>query len=122
MNTRIETRKNRTSVVKALVLALAATAATSGSAMAASEEPSFTARAQVSQGFALGSDHMSTTERATIPGEATSFIARVRSSQGIAPSGTMSSAAARPTGWGEAASFITRVQQSQNVGGHRGRS
>jgi hypothetical protein len=120
MNTRIETRKRAARVVKALVITLALTAGVSGSAMAASEEPSFTARAQISQGFApRGSDRMSTTERATIPSEATSFIARVQSSQGIVSSGTMSSGAVGPIGQGEAESFITRVQASQRIAGNQ---
>jgi len=120
MNTRIETWKRAAPVVKALVITLALTAGASGSAMAASEEPSFTARAQISQGFApAGSDRMSATERATIPSEATSFTARVQSSQRIVPGGAMSSGAVGPIGQGEAESFITRVQASQNVNRNR---
>jgi hypothetical protein len=119
MTTGIEIRKHVTSAVKALVIALAVAAGTSGSAMAASEEPSFTARAQVSQGLA-GRDSMITYQKATIPGEAASFITRVLSSQGIAASRTMSSA--RAGSWGEAASFTTRAQLSQNVGSQQRRS
>jgi hypothetical protein len=116
MTARNETRKHLTSVVKALVIALAVTAGTSGSALA--EELSFTARAQVSQGLARGSGaFMGTYEKANIPDEAASFIARVQSSQKIAPS-TASSGAARWMGSSEADSFITRVQLN-HLAGHQ---
>ncbi len=129
MTTRIETW-NVSLTMRTLAIAFVLAFGASGSAMAASEEPSFTARVQRSQGIA--SDLMGATAKARIASEATSFIARVEMNQGIAPSriarddrmtsGATPADAVGPIGEGEATSFITRVKANQGIGPGRNRS
>ncbi len=127
MSIRIEAWKLAIPAVKTLALAVAVAAGASGSAIAASEEPSFTDRVQASQGIAPGSrargDPMSATAaRATVPSEPESFIALVKASQGIGQAGSgAASEDTRTSARGEATSFIVRVEENQGIAPYRNR-
>ena len=129
MSNRIEAWKLAISAVKTFALAFAVAAGASGSAMAASEEPSFIDRVQASQGVAPRStvarvDPVSATATASIASEAGSFIARVQTSQGVGQAGS-GAASQEPTPSsvpGEVASFIARVRASQGIAPYNNRS
>ncbi len=100
--------------------AVAMVCMTTGSATAANEWASFTARVQESQGVGgraarEGERHPSAVG-AAVASEATSFIDRVRASQGKSPSGPEAGETyASPAIASEATSFIARVEASQGI-------
>jgi hypothetical protein len=129
MSIRIEAWKLAIPAVKTLAIAFAVAVGASGSAMAASEEPSFITRVQASQGVGPSGmvprgDQASAMARASVVSEAASFITRVEMSQGIdqALSGATSEESARASVPGEATSFIVRVEMSQGIAPFQNRS
>lgn len=118
MNRRTETWKRAAPVLKSLAVILAMAAGTSGKALA-SEEPSFSARVQISQGIGLRSgEQANAAESVSLPSEASSFIARVESSHGIMPDARADTKTPRAAtaSYSEPESFIGRAAVSQGIG------